>query len=107
MNMENEIEIFRAEREDLDIMIEWAAREGWNPGLNDAECFWAADPEGFWTARLNGEMVACMSVVRHERGFAFLGFYTPAFISCIPIFVAGGSGWHCGSLSRTRSIDVW
>ena len=75
MNMENEIEIFRAEREDLDIMIEWAAREGWNPGLNDAECFWAADPEGFWTARLNGEMVACMSVVRHERGFAFLGFY--------------------------------
>lgn len=73
--MENEIEFVPATREDLDVMIEWAAEEGWNPGLNDAECFWAADPDGYWTARLDGDMAACMSLVRHDRGFAFLGFY--------------------------------
>lgn len=73
--MENEIEFVPAVREDLDIMIEWAAAEGWNPGLNDAGAFWAADPEGFWTARRDGEILACMSLARHDRGFAFLGFY--------------------------------
>ncbi len=75
MTIKNEIEFVPATRKDLDVMIEWAAREGWNPGLNDAEAFWATDPEGFWTARENGEMVACMSQVRHDRGFAFIGFY--------------------------------
>lgn len=75
MSTETEIEFAPATREDLDVMIEWAAQEGWNPGLRDAECFWATDPEGFWTARENGEMVACMSQVRHDRGFAFIGFY--------------------------------
>lgn len=73
--MENDIEFVRASRDDVDVMVEWAAREGWNPGLNDAECFWAADPEGFWTARRNGEMVACMSLVVYSRDYAFLGFY--------------------------------
>jgi GNAT superfamily N-acetyltransferase len=75
VTIENEIEFVPATREDLDVMIEWAAREGWNPGLNDADAFWATDPDGFWTARENGEMVACMSQVRHDRGFAFIGFY--------------------------------
>jgi GNAT superfamily N-acetyltransferase len=73
--METDIEFVPASREDLDVMIEWAAAEGWNPGLADAEAFWAADPDGFWTARQNGEMLACMSMVRHDRGFAFIGFY--------------------------------
>lgn len=73
--MENEIEFVQASRDDLDTMIEWAAQEGWNPGLNDAECFWTADPKGFWTARRNGEMIACISLVRFSPIFAFLGFY--------------------------------
>ena len=27
-------------RDELDTLVEWAAREGWNPGLDDAEVFW-------------------------------------------------------------------
>ncbi|WP_242482612.1 GNAT family N-acetyltransferase [Thiocystis violacea] len=34
-------------RPELDTLIEWAAAEGWNPGLNDAQIFWDTDPEGF------------------------------------------------------------
>ena len=62
-------------RAELDLAVEWAAAEGWNPGLSDAEAFWAADPGGFWIAVLGDEPVACISVVRHSDAFGFLGFY--------------------------------
>jgi GNAT superfamily N-acetyltransferase len=75
VTIENEIEFVPANREDLNVMIEWAAQEGWNPGLSDATCFWDTDPDGFWTVRLGDKMIACMSLVRHARGFAFVGFY--------------------------------
>jgi hypothetical protein len=62
-------------REDLDLALDWAAAEGWNPGLNDAACFHAADPEGFLIAELEGEPVGCISAVRHGEDFGFIGFY--------------------------------
>ncbi|NIZ15716.1 GNAT family N-acetyltransferase [Phaeobacter sp. HF9A] len=62
-------------RAEIDIAVSWAAREGWNPGAEDAACFAAQDPEGFWGGFLDGEMVACISVVRYGAAFAFLGFY--------------------------------
>ena len=62
-------------RSDLDLMVAWAAREGWNPGLADADCFHAADPEGFLVGRLGHEPAACISVVTYGAAFAFLGFY--------------------------------
>jgi GNAT superfamily N-acetyltransferase len=62
-------------RRELDIAIDWAAREGWNPGLSDAECFYGADPDGFLMAFHDAEPVATISVVRYGRDFAFLGFY--------------------------------
>lgn len=56
-------------------MIDWAAAEGWNPGLNDAAVFHAADPEGFLVGLLDGEPISSISVVRYGPRFAFLGFY--------------------------------
>lgn len=73
--MQDDLEFGQAERADLDVMLDWAADEGWNPGLNDAACFWAADPEGFWVVRKDGVMAACISVVRYARDYSFLGFY--------------------------------
>jgi ribosomal protein S18 acetylase RimI-like enzyme len=55
--------------------LEWAAREGWNPGLDDAAAFYAADPEGFLLGELDGEPVGCISAVRYGEDFGFLGFY--------------------------------
>lgn len=60
---------------DLDLAIEWAAREGWNPGLDDAVPFAATDPDGLLIGVLGDEPVSCISVVRYPAGFAFLGFY--------------------------------
>jgi hypothetical protein len=62
-------------RADLDRAIDWAAAEGWNPGLNDAECFRAADPSGFLVGCLGEEPVASIAVVRYSDAFGFLGFY--------------------------------
>ena len=60
---------------DLALALEWAAAEGWNPGLNDAHCFYAADPEGFFLAELDGAPIGCVSAVRYGSGFGFLGLY--------------------------------
>lgn len=62
-------------REEIDLAIEWAAREGWNPGLHDAEAFHAADPAGFLVGLLDGVPVATLSAVRYGANFGFMGFY--------------------------------
>ena len=63
---------------DRDLMVEWAAEEGWNPGVRDAACFARVDPQGFWGGWVDGEMIASISVVNYDPGFAFLGFYIVA-----------------------------
>lgn len=60
---------------EIRIAIDWAAAEGWNPGINDAELFHAADPEGFLIGRLGGEPVAVISAVRYGADFGFIGLY--------------------------------
>ncbi len=62
-------------RGELEVAIEWAAQEGWNPGLHDAGCFHAADPGGFLMAFLADEPIASISVVRYGEAFGFLGLY--------------------------------
>ncbi|WP_114944293.1 GNAT family N-acetyltransferase [Microvirga calopogonii] len=62
-------------RQDLDLAIDWAAAEGWNPGLNDAACFQAADPAGFLMGWLGEEPIVSISVVRYAGSFGFLGLY--------------------------------
>lgn len=61
--------------EELEIVVEWAAAEGWNPGLGDAPLFRAVDPDGFLIGIADGEPVSCVSVVNYTAAFAFLGFY--------------------------------
>ncbi len=63
------------QRADLDLLVDWAAREGWNPGLQDAAAFHAADPGGFLIGELDGSPLAVISAVRYEPNFGFVGFY--------------------------------
>lgn len=62
-------------RDELDIVIDWAAAEDWNPGLNDAEIFWQTDPNGFVGAELDGELIASGSIVSYGSDYGFMGFF--------------------------------
>jgi GNAT superfamily N-acetyltransferase len=82
---------------EVDLMIEWAAAEGWNPGLGDAAPFHAADPQGFLIGRIDGEPVACISVVATGAAFGFLGLYI-----CRPDFRGQGHGWALWEAGMAR-----
>jgi len=62
-------------RADLQMAIAWAAAEGWNPGLHDVDCFYAADPTGFLMGVLGDEVIATISAVKYGASFGFIGFY--------------------------------
>ena len=62
-------------RAELDVLVEWAAREGWNPGLGDADVFWATDPEGFVAAEIDGELIGGGSIVAYEKMYGFIGLF--------------------------------
>jgi GNAT superfamily N-acetyltransferase len=68
-------------RHEVQLAIDWAAQEGWNPGLHDAECFHATDPEGFLVAEVDGQPAGCISAVSYPGRFGFIGLYivTPAW----------------------------
>ncbi|MGW8390385.1 GNAT family N-acetyltransferase [Pseudoduganella sp. HUAS MS19] len=60
---------------ELETVLDWAAAEGWNPGLQDAASFHAADPGGFLLGTIDGEPVASIFAVRYGTGFGFIGGY--------------------------------
>lgn len=60
---------------EVELAVEWAAREGWNPGLSDPQAFYAQDPEGFFMGKIRGEPLGCISCVKYPWNFAFIGFY--------------------------------
>jgi GNAT superfamily N-acetyltransferase len=62
-------------RKEVNIAIEWAATEGWNPGIHDADCYFTADPNGFLIGLAGDEPIATISVIKYGDSFGFLGFY--------------------------------
>jgi Acetyltransferase (GNAT) domain len=68
-------EIRVATKAEFSIALEWAKAEGWNPGLEDLDAFFAADPSGFLMGFENQVPVSAISVVRYEDDYGFLGLY--------------------------------
>lgn len=87
-------------RDEVAIAVEWAAQEGWNPGLHDVQTFYAADPEGFYVGVLDGEPVASISVVKYGAEFAFLGLYIVR-----PEFRGRGLGWALWRHGMAQASD--
>jgi len=71
------------------IAIEWAALEGWNPGISDASSFYLADPRGFFVSKLGDQIVAVISAVRYGEQFGFIGLYIVH-----PEYRGRGFGWE-------------
>lgn len=104
--MSDGLDIRQMSLEDLQQAVDWAAAEGWNPGLEDAETFHSVDPNGFLMGWSGGTPVSAISVVRHSGTFGFLGFYL-----CHPDHRGQGYGiatWEAGMAylgDRTVGLD--
>ena len=73
--MSETMQIRNVAAQEMQLLANWAAAEGWNPGLHDAECFFAADPQGFFIGEVAGSPVGCISAVAYGQEFGFIGFY--------------------------------
>ena len=73
--MAEEFSIERMSESDVHTALDWALREGWNPGLSDAQCFYQADPKGFFKGILEGEVIATGAGVVYDENYAFCGLY--------------------------------
>jgi GNAT superfamily N-acetyltransferase len=71
----NDLSIRTMRPDEISMAVNWAAAEGWNPGLGDEACFAAVDPEGFLIGELDGAPAATVSCVNYSASFVFLGFY--------------------------------
>jgi len=91
---------------ELELVLEWARQEGWNPGLDDSLAFLEADPSGFFVGSIGEVPVGSISVVKYGESFAFLGLYIVH-----PDFRGKGYGkaiWEAGIASagdRTIGLD--
>ncbi|WP_438464103.1 GNAT family N-acetyltransferase [Marinomonas sp. PE14-40] len=70
-----DLQIRKMTQEELCLALSWAALEGWNPGLHDAQTYFPADPNGFLLAELDGKPIGCISAIKYSSDFAFIGFY--------------------------------
>jgi GNAT superfamily N-acetyltransferase len=71
----SDLQIRNLRPDEISLAIDWAAAEGWNPGLADAACFAIPDAQAFFVGEIDGEPVATVSCVNYDDRFAFLGFY--------------------------------
>lgn len=67
--------IRRMKSNEIQLAIDWARIEGWNPGQNDADCFYKADPHGFFIGLIDQEPIATGAAIAYDDRFAFCGLY--------------------------------
>ena len=87
-------------REELDVLVEWAAREGWNPRLGGCRSFFlATDSEGFVAAEIEGELIGGGSIVVYEQKYGFMGFFM-----VLPEYRGHGLGDHLWHERKRRLV---
>lgn len=60
---------------ELRTLVDWAGREGWNPGRNDADLFWELDPDGFLALEVDGRLAGGGAIIRYDERFGFMGLF--------------------------------
>jgi GNAT superfamily N-acetyltransferase len=66
-------EIRPMSRDELDVVLDWADAEGWNPGLSDADVFWRIDRAGLWAIDVDGILVGSGATIAHGTDHVVIG----------------------------------
>mmetsp|Transcript_19990 Transcript_19990/g.28721 ORF Transcript_19990/g.28721 Transcript_19990/m.28721 type:complete len:290 (+) Transcript_19990:62-931(+) len=69
------IETATAQNGGLEFIFENGKREGWEPGIDDMSVFPAVDPTGFFVGIVEGRIVGCVSGVKYNDDYGFIGYY--------------------------------
>jgi len=93
----NDLTVRPATTAEAPLFADWAAKEGWNPGLQDISVFRDSDPKGFLVAESKGLVVATLSVVHFGPSHAFVGFYIVR-----PDCRGRGYGWRLWQAGMAR-----
>ena len=63
--------VIKTEKEFESIIINAMVKEGWGPGLQDAEYFMACDPTAAFVGELKGKPIGCATMAKYDDRFAF------------------------------------
>ncbi len=75
---QKKIKVREMTKKDLALVVDWAIKEEWNPGLYEIDAFYEADPKGYHLLEIDNKPVASLASVRYAPNFAFLGLYIVA-----------------------------
>ena len=73
--MESLLRIKALERSDISTIIDWARNEGFGPGRGDFEIYRNTDKQGMWMGWLGNTPVGCISAIRYNEEYGFIGLY--------------------------------
>ncbi|MEV6301533.1 GNAT family N-acetyltransferase [Actinoplanes sp. NPDC051861] len=83
-----------ASADDMKLIADWAANEGWHPGDGDEGVFFATDPSGFLVGRLDEHPISAIAAIRYGSGLGWIGLYLT-----VPEYRGHGYGmrtWQAG-----------
>ncbi len=63
------------QKNEAEILNEWAIKEGWNPGLSDQQVAKHYDPEAFIALRHHDEFIGGGSIISYDGLYGFMGLF--------------------------------
>jgi len=75
MKLPAKFSIGQMREDEVATLGDWAAAEGWNPGLSDVEVAWRTDPEAFVALRDGDVLAGGGSIFSYGGDFGFMGLF--------------------------------
>ena len=69
------LRILPLEKDDIPAVTVWAQEEGFAPGLGDVAIYRHTDRQGIWVGWLGNERIGCITGVRYNAAYGFIGLY--------------------------------
>lgn len=62
-------------KSDLRTLLDWAKKEGWNPGEYDFDVFWKTDPNGYYGFYFDNKLIAGGAIISYNQVYGFMGLF--------------------------------